>query len=348
MAIPRFQLYSSSPDGLAQLQRGYESMYLGADQSNREAASRAAEINLRNFLQARAQDEAARIADMERREQLRRERMSVALKDRSFTEDRRQFDVGTGLRRDQLAIEKLRVGSGGTKEKDRLAAIEAKNQEDFAIAEAEEGMVTDEAQLLAKYPSISKEAAKFAAARSKGIRSQADQEFKLLEDAAAQLNEAQRLKQSVTSATREVKSATPDFGRLFSAPLRFPLSNLRNIGTEAAKAFDSGGARSSARNLLGSSMSRLYGENYERGNAETIDPRSIARIEERILANPELIKQLIVDPATGQYKAPPRPSWLQPKADTMTKLMREAEDAIRAGADPVKVRERLARMTATN
>lgn len=131
MAIPRFQLYSSSPDGLAQLQRGYEASFLGADQSNREAASRAAEINLRNFLQARAQDEAARKDDMQRREQLRQERMAMALKDRSFSEDRRQFDIGADLKRFENRL-KESDRAFNISENRRLEALEkTADKEDF-------------------------------------------------------------------------------------------------------------------------------------------------------------------------------------------------------------------------
>lgn len=350
MATRNFQLYGSSPDQLAQQQQNYDRFFYGADERNVAAAERAAQFNLQNFLNARAQDEAARNQDMKTRlglwqygNEQNQQRENI---DYTRGEDRRRFDINLGLKREDLANDRLRIGEFEKREKNKQADIDAQNQESFALTEAEEGMITDEAQVLKKYPSISKESAKYATDRSKAVRAMIDTEFKKLEDAAEKLNAAARLKRQIQGAERAIQD-DPGFETMRGwNPLNYTPAGYA-FGTVQGQ-LQSRAAMRAPKSEIKSSLAKLYGDRYVEGREKTIDPSSISQIEERLLGNKEIKDQLIIDPTTGEYKAPPRPTWLQPKPETMTKLLKEAEDAIRAGADPVKVRERIARLGSMN
>lgn len=302
--MPRsFNLSASSPDAWQALQLQYGDRFTNAAVGNRDDARQAAVINLNAFLQAQREDQALRERDQRTRLSLWEFGIQRGDRQTSDAENRRRFDVETGLRREGLANERLRVGVMDKKELERAAQAAEKFQETFAAEKAEKGLFESEAAVAKEFKALSPEAVKHWFARNQEVREALSAEQKRIEDSRDVLNKAAQLRQYVALSEQSMK----EMPGWVDSPNRFSPFKVRNqaIPVEAARINDWN--------------AELYGSGYDPRRAGSGEPNSLSARAALLAPSKDVADTLTMDPNSGRYVLrDPRPAFFTPPTSTAT------------------------------
>lgn len=343
MATRRFTLYGSSPDQLAAQQYRYDAMGLGAAESNRAAAMNAQAQSIANAERVRQEDEAAMVRDRNERLAYLKLFADEAATRRGMMEDSRRFDASMGLSERQLAaqIARDRLTNEGRGVSLRKAYF------DEAIQSASTGIYPTLESVKVQNPTITDDEAIQVFAVSQAARQQAENAMSPFRSAAQTLNNSRKASERVALLDETLKTIPP----------RNPRNLLpTSFGDALSRATPPGAIYSSYKMLFPGTNPEYTTALSERDAAIKTSTR-LKSLADEVERNKPVMSELVPD-ERGEYRAPllpwetrnriaPRgasPAAAPPNPEA---ILAEANDAIKRGADPVKVRERLAQMGIT-
>lgn len=307
--MPRsFNLSASSPDAWQALQLQYADRFTNAAIGNRDDARQAAVINLNAFLQAQREDQALRERDQRTRLGLWEFGIKRGDQQNLLGEDRRRFDINTGLTRDQLANERLKIGVLETKELEKAAKAAETFQETFAAEKAEKGLFASKAELAKEFKALSPEAVEHWFSRNQEVREVLSAEQKRIEDSRDVLNKAAQLRQYVTLSEQSMKEMP-----------RYQISGgERNPDSIWPFAISNPGINRENR-LIKDWNAELYGPGYDPRRAGSKEPNNLFDRAALLEKQKDVQDTLTMDPNSGRYVLrDPRPAFFTPATSTAT------------------------------